>query len=442
MENILIYYPFEENRRLSFAARHIFENTLGIGFSIVDRREAFLNYVGPAINYSKENLDKGLQIIPKGLLEETGISPKKALKVSEWKTVFCFFSEERGDIPFDLFSATFYLLSSYEEYGSAELDEHGRFNYHHSLLFTHNCLEIPVVDRWAYLLKEEIFQKYPGTKFNLRKFRFVSTFDIDFPYQYRKRKLIRRVGGMAKDLIQLRFGDFIKRIAVYFHWQEDPYRKAIQNINDFHEKNGKIHTFFILLDSKGKYGNAADFPLTDYYKNLPTLKLATIGLHPSYNTYKNLELLIKEKQKLGNLLNRKITSSRQHFLRMNVPATFQELAIAGIQNDFSLLFAKAPGFRSGTAIPYSFYDIEKESVTNLTIHPTCVMDSTFIFHLKTSPEESLQRIKSLIDECKKSGGDYISLWHNSNLAGSRSKNPWIDVFTASFAYASAFEKND
>jgi hypothetical protein len=127
---------------------------------------------------------------------------------------------------------------------------------------------------------------------------------------------------------------------------------------------------------------------------------------------------------------------------MQNPETFQELNLAGFKEDFTLAFAHAPGFRSGTAVPYFFYDMEREEETGLLIRPTIMMDSTFIFHQKLKPEEALQKMKDLIDACKKSGGDYVSLWHNSNLAGTEKENPWINVFIQAYKYAISLENNN
>lgn len=438
-EMIYIYCPYENNSRLSYVTNHIFKYVLGIDYTIIRDKDTFLNRGTRGINYSNEKLSSGIHIIPEGLLSETGIQINRKIKISEWNGYNTFFHQDKGDIPFDLFSAVFYLLSSYEEYSSFDLDKHGRFKPENSTLFKNNLLEIPIVDRWIELLKEELLKSYPDLNFQSRQFRFVSTFDIDHPYQFRKKGFIKTSGGLVRDLLKFHFSAIGHRMRVNLQLKMDPYLKAIHWIDMFHKKAGRNYYLFVLLASKGKYGNQTTFSLTDYYKFLKQIDSGTIGLHPSYDTYKNLELLISEKKELKTILGRSILSTRQHFLRLSIPETFQELSIAGFKEDFSLAFAKAPGFRSGTAIPYYFYDIEKEQVSDLLIRPTVLMDSTFITHLKKSPEEALQKMKQLIDECHKSGGDYIPIWHNSSLAGNRKNNPWIDVFVESFKYASALE---
>ena len=176
---VKIYAPGGDVKRLSYVSRHIFENILGTTFKIVSKKNVFLQESGVCINYSDEALNHGLQIIPSGLLFETGVRKINDLEESRWKDFFCFFKQKKGDIPFDLFSAVFYLLTSYEEYFPAQIDEHDRFNLNSSLLYRNDSLEVPVIDRWAYGLVEELKKKYPGFRCNFRKYRFISTFDID-----------------------------------------------------------------------------------------------------------------------------------------------------------------------------------------------------------------------------------------------------------------------
>ena len=65
---------------------------------------------------------------------------------------------------FDIFAASFYLLSRYEEFLPHVKDDYGRFLATESIAFKHDFLKQPVVDIWAYKLKsvlEEKFDNYP-----------------------------------------------------------------------------------------------------------------------------------------------------------------------------------------------------------------------------------------------------------------------------------------
>ena len=439
---LFIYSLSESTLRLDYIARHLFNAILDIDFSIVRDKEVFLNNTGVCINYSNEDLNHGIQIVPHGLLFEKGLKEISDLDVSQWNGYFCFFRQTQGDIPFDLFAASFYLLTLYEEYFPKQLDEHGRFNLNESLAYRNGFLDVPLIDRWTYLLKDELKKRYPDAKFKKRKFRFVSTFDIDYPYMYLKKGLIRSAGGMMRDLLNLRFDEIVSRITVHFRMKADPYMKALQWIDQVHKEAGKSYYLFVLMNDQGKYGRKTIYPLTAYYEYLKNLDSATVGLHPSYDTYHNPEQLIKEKEMLENVMEKgEVIISRQHFLRMVVPETFRQLEAAGLQEDFTTAFAHSPGFRSGTAIPYYFYDVEEDTTGELLLHPTVMMDASLIIHLGLRPEEALEKIKRLIDECKQSGGDFVSLWHNSNLAGDSNSNSWINVFIETFRYANSQENN-
>jgi hypothetical protein len=431
-----IYFRSENSKRLHYIAKHLFNNVLGTGFEITSDKSFFLRQTDVCINYSEEALNHGLQVIPHGLLTEKGVRVIQRLGESEWKGLFCFFKQEKGDIPFDLFAASFYLLLLYEEYIPSKLDEHERFYHEDSLAFKKNFLEIPLIDRWAYLLKWELEETGCDTSaFRLRQYRAISTFDIDHPFLYRNKGLIKNAGGAVRDLLQGKLKSFGKRLAVQLHVDADPYWKAMLWIDEVQKQFNCPYYLFVLIAGKSPYDRKTVYPQRRFYDYLRELQQVTIGSHPSYLSFRNLKCLMKEKAKLEYILDKPVQHNRQHFLRMQNPETFQELNLAGFKEDFTLAFAHAPGFRSGTAVPYFFYDMEREEETGLLIRPTIMMDSTLIIHQKLKPEEALLKIKQLINECKKSGGDYVSLWHNSNLAGTEKKNPWKEVFIQSYKYA-------
>jgi len=439
---LLIYSHSENIQRLEYIAKHIFNAVLEVDFSIIGDKETFLRHDGACINYSNEDLHHSLQIVPNGLLFEKGVRKIPNPEISQWNGYSCFFRQTQGDIPFDLFAASFYLLTLYEEYFPEQLDEHGRFDPKESLAYRNGFLEIPLIDRWAYLLKEELEKKYPDTKFKKRKFRFVSTFDIDHPYLYLKKGLLRSFGGMVRDLLNQQWKNISLRIAVHFRMKPDPYMEALRWIDRIHKEAGKSYYLFALMKDCGKYGRKTFYPLTAYYRYLKNLDSVAVGLHPSYGTYRNSGQLNIEKKRLEKTLGKgKVFISRQHFLQMNVPETFRRLEAAGFREDFTTAFAHAPGFRSGTAVPHYFYDIEKDTTGELLLHPTVVMDTCLITHWGLRPEEALEKIKLMVDECKQSGGDFVSLWHNSNLTGNNDNNPWIHVFIESFRYAISSEND-
>jgi hypothetical protein len=427
---------------LEYVTEHLFKNILGVDFILSENRQAYLNHTGTCINYSPEDLNYGFQILPFGLLEKKGVAPIK-IGGAHWEDLFCFFTSSAGDIPFDIFSASFYLLTSYEEYVSTSSDLHSRFPFEDSTAYKNGFLEIPLVDRWAYKLKGALIEKFgEAGDYKLRSYRFLSTFDIDYPYQYRNKGITKNIVGSLRDLSAGKFSKFVERLKVITHLEEDPYLKAIQWIDHFHKKQGRHYYLFILLSKYGKYGRKTIYPLRKYYLKLRSLENVTIGLHPSYESFLDWKKTNREKQKLEKILGKEVSVGRWHFLRIRFPETFRILNELNFAEDFSLAYAKSPGFRSGTAVPYYFYDLNEEVCTHLRIQPTIVMDTCLMIHRQLDPEEAFLKIKHLALECKKSGGDFVMIWHNNNLAGNSKKNTWLNLFIRSFEYAISLENGN
>lgn len=132
--------------------RHIFTQILGIEVTLTTKVEDFIKHSGPKITYTKQPLQNEFFIKSNDLLFEQGINDLQ-IKIKDWDGVPCFFETgERSSIPFDIFSASFYLLSRYEEYLPHVKDELGRFPPKTSIALQEGFLQRPVVDLWAQKL--------------------------------------------------------------------------------------------------------------------------------------------------------------------------------------------------------------------------------------------------------------------------------------------------
>ncbi|MDR1720726.1 MAG: hypothetical protein LBR67_11525 [Dysgonamonadaceae bacterium] len=437
---IFIYSPHITSR-LKYVADHLFKNTLGTAYQLSEDKEGFLNHAGTCINYSADNLNQGIQIVPCGLLSEMGVFPRHDLKVSTWNGLPCFFFNNATPVPFDLFAASFYLLTLYEEYCCADYDEHQRFIPDHATAHQNGFLEIPLVDRWAYRLKDLLIARFGGSdQYKLRKYQAVSTMDVDHPYLYRNKGLLKNAWGACRDLLHGKRTAVGVRIRTLLHLADDPYMQSIRQFDAIHKQLKRTYYLFVLIAEYGRYGRATIYPQRKYFNYVKSLKAIIPCLHASYRTLFDGARREKERTILERLLQRKISRNRQHYLRIHIPETYRSLANSGFEEDFSLAFAKTPGFRSGTAIPHYFFDVENNNCTSLLLRPTTVMDTCLIAHLGLSPDKALERLSALARACKQSGGDFVMLWHNSNLTGTAAQNPWINVFTESYKYALSLEE--
>lgn len=141
-----------------------------------------------------------------------------------------------------------------------------------------------------------------------------------------------------------------------------------------------------------------------------------VGLHGSFNSYNNLEILQSEKESLEKIVG-KIHSIRQHFLRFDVKKTYSIYEKLGIKCDVTLGYAQHEGFRAGICLPYQPYSLDDDRPYNMIEIPLTVMDGTFyeITYKNLNSEESWQSIRQLLEVTKHFGGCIVILWHNVYL---------------------------
>lgn len=418
-------FAVSDSPRLRYIAGVILGDILGLDWDITtDKRKLGKN---PVINYSTEELKGGFKICPASLLFEKGITAKD-ITVDRWKGIPVFFqTDTSSDIPFDIFAASFYMISRYEEYLNNDPDEYGRYRAASSLAFKNGFLQMPVVDLWAKELSKVLVTKFPFLAFRRNEYKSVLTIDTDEPFAYLGKNLLRSVGGIFKDLVNKKDGPS-DRMKVMTHTIKDPYQ-----IYDYIEENITRHNikavFFFPTGDRTKYDNNPAWRNEEYRRLIARISgKFEIGMHPSFNATTNLVLIQKELKRLYNIAAKEISSSRFHFLRLLIPESYRTLMKAGIREDYSMGYPDEPGFRAGIARPYYFYDIHHDEQTDLKIIPFQVMDCTFYKYKKLDTAASSEIIHQLIDETRKAGGLFISIWHNTSLLESPEWHGWREVF--------------
>lgn len=425
---MIIVFAHTESPRLHYIFSRVFTDILGVKFYFTTDKDEFIASQHPSINYSTENLEKGIWIAPHTLLYDKGISQQDDLSISSWKSMPTLFANKQGDVPFDLFAASFFLLTRYEEYCSTVTDTHGRYPYSESIIHQMGCIEEPIVDQWAYALKEELLIRYPECKFSPRTYQFIPTIDIDHPYLYRNKGFILNIFCLFKDLLKRDFLVFRERLFTILFLKEDSYFN-FKFLLQLYQKCGVKGLFFVHRGPYGTHDRRYIYPSIKYRKMLKQIsKEYPVYIHPSYAASFQKDLLEQEKKKLEQLIGNKIDRSRNHFLRIRIPETFRQLSEIGITHDYSLLYSSKVGFRAGTSIPFPFYDVEKDIETGLIIHPSTVMDVTLRRDYKMNAEESLAKIKEMATKIKAVNGDFITIFHNSTLSESNQWKGWQEMY--------------
>lgn len=427
---MLLIYTYKITPRLNYIFKHFFGRILKIPVTFTTKVNEFVAHNGPKITYSKAPLGSEFFIRSHDLLFEQGINDIDTT-IYQWGDVPCFFpAGESSTIPFDIFAASFYLISRYEEYFPHVRDVHERFTVAESLAFKNGFLEKPMVDIWAFKFLELLKIKFPNYNYVAREFKSISAINVNVAFIYKHKGFVRTVGGSLRDLLSLQFIHFRNRILTVLNFKEDTYNTfstLLKIKNEF-----KLDTIFFFL-----IGNYTTFDKNVSSSNINFKSLiksvadySKVGLLFSYFTFDDAVMLKKEKLRLENIINRPITCSRQHYLRLSLPETYQNLIDLDLKEDYTMGFEKSAGFRASTCTPFYFYDIDFESQTPLKIFPYAVMDITLKEHMELSNAESLAKILELKNEVQKVNGTFISVFHNDTLCENEYWNGWTNIYRA------------
>jgi hypothetical protein len=334
-------------------------------------------------------------------------------------------------VHYDLPGLFYWVLNRIEEINSTHLDSHNRFAAVSSHAYINNYLDRPIVDEWFLILKQILKLNWQNLSFINRNFELRVSHDVDLPSSYAFESWFNIfksvVVSIASDfniykafsIFMLKF-KFSNKYLIYdktytFDW-------IIKKSN----KYGLKSCFYFLVgntnrefDSNYKF----DHPLVlDLLKKINNSG-HEIGLHPSYETYDNFDLLKREVDRFLNITQKNHIflndlGVRMHYLRCHFPLTIRILDDLDIHYDTTLGYADKPGFRCGTCIDYVPFDPVKSRILSIRIFPLIVMDDTIVsskyMNLGTG-EQALKIVLKLKDSCKAVNGNFTLLWHNCNL---------------------------
>ena len=411
--------------RLRYVADLILNEILGLTWEIVTDRRRLGKY--PVINYSEEKIPDSFRIKPVHLLFEKGVRTQE-VAVNNWKGVPVFFPlPDDSDIPFDIFAATFYMVSRYEEYLDSDPDEHGRFRSSSSLAFKYGFLGLPVVDLWARELAKSLVKKFQTLTFKRNDYKALVTFDVDEPFAYLGRNLTGNIGGFLKDFAS-KSRSASHRLGCLRGGEKDPY-DVFDYITESADQNKAEAGFFFPL------GNPSGFDKNPSWKNKEYRKLIyriegnfRTGIHPSFKASSDLHMIRNEIKRFKTVLKKDCRLSRFHYLKISMPVSYINIIDNGINEDYSMGFGDEPGFRAGISRPYRFYDVTSDEITDLRVFPFQVMDSTLKEYKKLDPEEAKKSVSEIIQQTKKAGGLFISIWHNTTLLDTPECKSWRELF--------------
>jgi len=315
-------------------------------------------------------------------------------------------------IGFDIFNEVGHILSGYlENFWKLREEVYRRI------------MKIPVVDYYEKTLfdcillasyKLNISLKYKSFWPRGKRFAVCLTHDVD-----RVHKSYQYIPHFVR---YIRRGDFrsamnqITSVARKLHGDE-PYWN-FDRIMEIERNLGVKSTFFFLNERKkacifspnewklywGRY-DIKDKRIVEVIKKLDA-EGWEIGVHGSYNSYRNLEMLREEKETLEEILGKSVHGISQHYCNLEIPSTWEYHEKLGFSYDASLGFVTDIGFRWGTCHPFHPFNPENGRILSLWELPIIIMDNACAY-------KSWQDIMEIINTVERYNGLLLLRWHQS-----------------------------
>ena len=409
--------------RLHYVLDYVFNMRLGVGYELCMPGECADD---AALYYTAQPQPDRFSVPSSGLLAETDIWQFTPDLTYDNGQPIIFADHSGCTFKFDVFAAIFWMLSRYEEYLPFLPDNHGRFSPSESFLGRNGLLETPIVDQWIMLIRSELQQRFPDLQMKEEQFEFRPTIDIDSPWSYLHKGLVRNVGGLLRDVARRNFSLVAERIMVLLRLRHDPFF-TFDYIEEIHR--GLPLKYFVLVGRHGKFDKSIN-PRNRAFRRFVRQLCATadVGLHPSYAASLDEARFVTEKTDFEQIANVQCSQSRQHFLRIIMPQYYQMLERIGISHDYSFGYAANIGFRAGTSRAFKFYDLQREAATEILLQPLVVMDVTLRNYMELKPQQAKKHVESLIEAIRQTNGTFTTLWHNQHF-GQPIWHKWNKVYT-------------
>lgn len=423
---MLLVYSQKKTQRLDYAFKHICFRILGMKVEFTSLIEDFIAYPGIKLSYGKQPIGNEFFIQAQGLLEAQGFEDIE-ISVTMWEDIPCFFaSTAKANLPFDIFAASFYLLSRYEEYLPHVKDELGRFPATESLAYKSGFLQQPVIDIWAYKFKSLLLKRFPETSWPERSYSVQHLIDASQPFAFAQRGPVRNIGGLFRDLVSFRWKQVLDRSKVLLKLRKDPYDTFYWILNTAKHQKYLSIAFFLLGDgytfreslntSREKFRLMVKL-VADYLK---------VGLIFSYHNIGDLPLLKEHVKRMEELTHRSLEESSNHKAILNLPHIYRNLLELEVHNDYSMYYERQVGFRASTCTPFLFYDLDYEIKTPLVIYPV-FGQSEALLGFKSS--EILQLLSEVTQQIREVNGTFSFFYSNKNFVDTKENEVWRTLYS-------------
>ncbi len=428
---MVLIYVQKITPRVLYTFKQVCRRILGLEIDFTSKIESFIAHNGAKFSYGKQPLGKELYFQGTELLFEYGFN-ELDIQVYPWEDTKCFFMTKHPDaaLPFDIFAATFYLLTRYEEYLPHVKDTLGRFTAKQSIAYIHGFLEDPVVDIWAHKFKAILQEKYPTIAFVEKTFSCLPVVNVSQTFTYGQKGILRSIGGGLRDLWKLRFSDVSDRISVLLNLKKDPYNTFDYLITLMQAHRRKCVVFFGLGDYATHEKNINHSNLAHKRILKHVADYMDVGLKVSYDAIADVVTLKREKKRIESTVHRQLRYATCAFNKIKLPEAYRNFIELEIQEDFSMGYDDHTGFRAGTCTPFLFYDLDYEVQTPLLIHSFCCTATAF--NSIRNATEVATTMQLLIDKIRRVEGVFIPVYTNGILSDKNPTTYWKSILKSNW----------
>lgn len=427
---MLLIYTHKTTPRIRYIFKHIFTSILGIEIDFSENVEQFVSYSGPKFTYDKEELGGELFFEAHNLLFEKGIEEDVEIDlVFKDEIPYFFKSSFDSALSHDLFAASFYLITRYEEYLPTVKDSLGRFQAKYSLAYQNGFLKLPVVDLWAREILEKVQEKYPNVQASQRHFSFINTINVHEAFKYKNRGLVYTTLYLTRDILTGNFREVSNRLRVVFGQKKDPY-DTFDFLIDMHRNKGLKSIFFFSIGENSDQDHNISLQREEYKELIKSIEdYAFVGLNYSFKSIENTQLKRLERKDFEEVCNRLPNRVRQHLFKINFPYTYREIVENDILKDFSMGYPEDIGFRASTCTPFLFYDLKYESLTLLKVFPFIFTDLALKKKYDHDRKKIKQEMMNLILTVKEFNGLFIGVFNNSTFSNETRWRGWRTIYS-------------
>ena len=172
---LLVYVPLL-TPRIKYIFNFIFNDILKAELEFTVNIQEFIQSGLPKFCYAAQPISGELFFKSTNLLLEHKITTQQ-IRTTSFGDMKAPFAVEKSTLPFDVFAASFYFLSRYEEY-LPDRQKSKPYPAEQSLQYKLGLLSLPVIDGWALLLKNILLKQFPSLSFSPRAFSFNPVYSL------------------------------------------------------------------------------------------------------------------------------------------------------------------------------------------------------------------------------------------------------------------------